>query len=113
MSGAAFHLQTAEGDGAPTPYEVTVTGEVDASNVVQFTRSVRDLPGARPVIFDLSSVKYLDSAGFAALDRLLAENAIVIVLSPGSFMYRVAELMCMPLYHDVGAARRALLGGAS
>jgi anti-anti-sigma factor len=113
VSRAVFHLQIPEGDGAPTPYEVTVTGEVDASNVVQFTRSVQDLPGARPVILELSSVKYLDSAGFAALDRLLAENVVVIVLSPDSFMYRVAELMCMPIHHDVGAARRALPDGAS
>jgi anti-sigma B factor antagonist len=113
VSRAVFHLHTAEGDGAPTPYEVTVSGEVDASNVVEFTRSVQELPGPRPVVLDLSDVKYLDSAGFAALDGLLAENAVVIVLSPDSFMYRVAELMCMPIHHDVGAARRALLDGAS
>jgi len=113
VSGAVFHLEVSEDDGTPTPYEVTVTGEVDASNVVQFTRSVQDLPGARPVILNLSNVKYLDSAGFAALDRLLGENTVVIVLSPDSFMYRVAELMCMPIHHDVGAARRALLDGAS
>jgi anti-anti-sigma factor len=90
-----------------------VTGEVDASNVVQFTRSVQDLPGARPVILNLSSVKYLDSAGFAALDRLLGENTVVIVLSPDSLMYKATELMCMPIHHDVGAARRTLLDGAS
>jgi hypothetical protein len=47
------------------------------------------------------------------LDRLLAENAVVIVLSPDSFMYRVAELMCMPIHHDVEAARRVLQDGAS
>jgi anti-sigma B factor antagonist len=113
VSRAIFHLERPdpEGVGAATPGEVTVTGEVDASNVVQFTRSVGDLPGARPVILQLSSVKYLDSAGFAALDRLLAEKAIVIVLSPGSFMYRVAELMCMPIHHDAEAARRVLRDG--
>jgi anti-anti-sigma factor len=113
VSRTVFHLQTPEGDGAPTPAEVTVTGEVDASNVAEFTRSVQDLPGARPIILELSKVKYLDSAGFAALDRLLAENAVVIVLSPDSFMYRVAELMCMPIHHDVEAARRVLQDGAS
>jgi anti-anti-sigma factor len=113
VSGAVFHLEVSEDDGAPTPYEVTVTGEVDASNVVQFTRSVQDLPGARPVILNLSSVKYLDSAGFAALDRLLGENTVVIVLSPDSLMYKAAELMCMAIHHDVGAARRTLLDGAS
>ena len=108
MTRAVFQLHVPDGDEVPTPVEVTVTGEVDASNVREFTRSVQDVPGARPVILQLSSVKYLDSAGFAALDRLLAENAIVIVLSPDSFMYRVAKLMCMPIHDDVEAARRAL-----
>lgn len=106
---AEFQLQTAP---APAPVEVTVTGEVDASNVVDFDRSVRELPGARPMILHLSSVKYLDSAGFAALDRLLADRQIVIVLSPKSLMYRVAELMCMPIHHDSKAARQALRNGA-
>jgi anti-anti-sigma factor len=110
MSSAEFELQTAP---EPTPVEVTVTGEVDASNVGDFDRSVRELPGERPMILHLSSVKYLDSAGFAALDRLLADHQIVIVLSPKSFMYRVAELMCMPIHHDAKAARRALRNGAS
>jgi hypothetical protein len=53
----------------------------------------------------------LDSAGFSALDRLLAEDEIVIVLAPDSFMYRVAELMCMPIHHDAKAARKALRDG--
>lgn len=109
MSRAEFELQA---DPEPTPVEVTVTGEVDASNVVNFDRSLRELPGERPMILHLSSVKYLDSAGFAALDRLLADQQIVVVLSPTSFMYRVAELMCMPIHHDAKAARRALRNGA-
>jgi anti-sigma B factor antagonist len=111
VSRAVFELHVPEGDEVPTPVEVTVTGEVDASNVREFTRSVSELPGERPLILQLSSVKYLDSAGFAALDRLLAENAILIVLSPGSFMYRVATLMCMPIHDDAETARRAAPAG--
>ena len=42
MSRAEFELQAAP---EPTPVEVTVTGEVDASNVVDFDRSLRELPG--------------------------------------------------------------------
>jgi anti-sigma B factor antagonist len=113
VTGAVFQLQTPDGAGALTPAEVIVTGEVDASNVREFTRSVQELPGARPVILQLSSVQYLDSAGFAALDRLIEENAIVVVLSPDSFMYRVAELMCLPIHHDAATARRALRDGVS
>ncbi|WIM87235.1 STAS domain-containing protein [Candidatus Mycobacterium wuenschmannii] len=109
MSRAEFQLEMAAGDGLT---EVTVKGEVDASNIVEFNRSVRDLPGDRPVVLQLSSVKYLDSAGFSALDRLLADDEILIVLAPNSFMYRVAELMCMPIHHDTKAARKALRNGA-
>jgi anti-sigma B factor antagonist len=108
MSRAEFQLQTLKDHGASVPAEVALTGEVDASNVVEFTQSVRELSGARPIILQLSDVKYLDSAGFSALDRLLADEQIVIVLAPDSFMYRVAELMCMPIHHDATAARKAL-----
>ena len=113
MSSAEFQLQVAENGDASKPAVVTVTGEVDASNVRAFARSVEELPGARPVILQLSNIRYLDSAGFSALDRLLADNAILIVLAPNSFMYRVAELMCMPILHDVEAARQVLRDGAS
>ena len=109
MTRAVFQLHNPDNGAASTaPAEVTVTGEVDVTNVDEFTRSVLDVPGPRPIILELSGVKYLDSAGFAALDRLLEQNAIVLVLSPDSFMYRVAELMCLPIHHDTQSARRAL-----
>jgi len=114
MTRAVFQLQIPESDtAAATPAEVTVTGEIDVTNVDEFTRSVLAVPGTRPVILQLSPIKYLDSAGFAALDRLLEQGAIVLVLSPDSFMYRVAELMCLPLHHDADAARRVLQENAS
>jgi anti-sigma B factor antagonist len=110
MTRAVFQLQYPESNGAApaAAAEVIVTGEIDVTNVDEFTRSVLDVPGPRPVILQLSGVKYLDSAGFAALDRLLEQNAIVLVLSPDSFMFRVVELMCLPIHHDAEAARRAL-----
>ena len=111
MNRAVFQLHVPESNQEPAPVEVTVTGEVDASNVREFTRSVSELPGERPLILQLSSVKYLDSAGFAALDRLIADKTILIVLSPDSFMYRVATLMCMPIHDDADTARRAALAG--
>jgi anti-sigma B factor antagonist len=114
MTRAVFQLQIPESDtAAATPAEVTVTGEIDVTNVDEFTRSVLALPGPWPVILQLSPIKYLDSAGFAALDRLIEQSAIVLVLSPDSFMYRVAELMCLPLHHDAEAARRMLQENAS
>jgi anti-sigma B factor antagonist len=65
------------------------------------------VPGPRPIILDLSGLKYVDSTGFAALDRLLAQDAIVVVLAPESVVYKAAEVMCLPLHHDVETARRA------
>ena len=109
MTRAVFQLHIPEsGNSAATPAEVTLTGEVDVTNVDEFTQSVLAVPGPRPVILVLSGLKYLDSSGFAALDRLLEQDAIVLVLSPDSFMYRVAELMCLPIHHDTESARRAL-----
>jgi anti-sigma B factor antagonist len=109
MTRAVFGLQYPESDGAAAiPAEATVIGEVDVTNVNEFTEAVLAVPGPRPVILQLSGVKYLDSAAFAALDRLLGQDAIVLVLSPDSFMYRVAELMCLPIHHDVETARRVL-----
>ena len=109
MTRAVFQLHNPESDAAAaTPAAVTVTGEVDVTNVYEFTQSVLAVPGPRPIILVLSGLKYLDSAGFAALDRLLEQDAIVLVLSSESFMYRVAELMCLPIHHDTESARRAL-----
>jgi len=109
MTRAVFQLRNPEsGTLAGTPAEVTVIGEVDVTNVEEFTRCVLAVPGGRPIILELSGLKYLDSAGFAAVDRLLARDAIVVVLSPESLVYKAAELMCLPFHHDVEAARRAL-----
>lgn len=114
MTRADFQLHYPDnGSAAASPAEVTVTGEVDVTNVDEFVQSVLDVPGPGPVILQLSTVKYLDSAGFAALDRLLEQDAIVLVLSPDSFMYRVAELMCLPIHHDAETARRVLQENAS
>jgi anti-sigma B factor antagonist len=114
MTRAVFQLQNSHnGAGAATAAEVSVIGEIDVTNVDEFTRSVLDVPGARPIILELSGVKYLDSAAFAALDRLLEQDAIVLVLSPDSFMYRVATLMSLPIHHDVEAARSVLQGNAN
>jgi anti-sigma B factor antagonist len=111
MNRAVFQLQNSK-NGAGSP-EVAVTGEVDVTNVDEFTRSVLAVPGTRPVILELSGVKYLDSAGFAALDRLLEQSAIVLVLAPDSFMYRVAELMRLPIHHDLETARRVVQENAT
>ena len=103
-----FQLHTARPNGTPHPREVTVTGEVDAANAADFTRAIHALPGPRPLIVNLSNVVYFDSAGFAALDRLLADKAIIIVIEPTSTLFKAAELMCMPVQPSTTAAHQAL-----
>lgn len=103
-----FQLHTASTDDAPHLIEVTVTGEVDAANAAAFTRAVREFPGPRPLIVNLSTAFYFDSAGFAALDRLLADKAIILVIEPHSALFTAAELICMPAHRSGADARQAL-----
>jgi hypothetical protein len=58
----------------------------------EFTQAVQELPGPRPLILHLSDADYFDSAGFAALDRLLAQKTIVLVIAPDSMLFKAAEL---------------------
>ena len=108
MNRAVFTLRNV-GD-RPTP-EVTVAGEIDVSNADDFAQSVGALPGARPIILELSRLQYLDSAGFAALDRLLAQGTAVVVISPESLVHKAAELINLPFHHDAETARQVLQQG--
>jgi anti-sigma B factor antagonist len=89
------------------PAEIAVTGEIDAANADSFAQSVIDMCHDQPVVVDLSRLVYLDSAGFAALDHVLAAGAVVVV-SPDSLIHRAAELMNLPFHPDVDTARRTL-----
>jgi anti-sigma B factor antagonist len=64
---AELTLNTDHGpDGAP---RVTATGEIDLSNVAQLIQALNTASAGarRGMIIDLSTVKYLDSAGINAL----------------------------------------------
>jgi anti-sigma B factor antagonist len=107
-NSAHFQLDTAATNRMLADDVVAVTGEVDAGNVAEFAQAVSDLPGPRPLIVDLSPVRYFDSAGFAALDRMLAERTIVLVIAPHGVLSKAAKLICMPAYGNADAARAAL-----
>lgn len=109
MSRTVFKLDSLACGGALTAStEVAVTGEIDATNADEFAQSLMALDGRWPIILQLSGLGYLDSAGFAALDRLLALGVIVVVLSPDSVVHKAAELMGLPFHHDTETARRVL-----
>lgn len=108
MTRNPFQLHKAPQNGEPHPTVITVTGEVDAAAAAEFTRAVHELPGPRPLILNLSQAFYFDSAGFAALDRLLADKAIVLVIESGSVLFKAAELMCMSSHLTNADARQSL-----
>jgi anti-anti-sigma factor len=107
MTGAVFTLQlTDASDGAPSV--ATVTGEIDVTSTEEFTQSINRLPADRPIVVDLSPLRYLGSAGFAALDRLLVERSVVIVIAPDSQVHRAAVVMELPFHADTDSALAAV-----
>ena len=107
MSRSVFELRPADAS-ASTSSVATVTGEVDVTNAEDFTKSIAALPGSRPIVVDLSRLSYLDSAGFAALDRLLADRTVLIVIAPQSPIHRAAVVMDLPFQQDTGSALQSL-----
>lgn len=110
MSQAVFTLQRLDmPDGAPSV--ANVSGEVDVTNAEDFTESITALSEGRPVVVDLSRLSYLDSAGFNALDQLLAGDRVLIVIAPDSPIHRAAVVMELPFRPDTGSAVRSFEDG--
>lgn len=72
---------------------VSVTGELDVSNV-EVLRSAVDsvLPGADSIIFDLSGLRFMDSAGIAVLAGAAQKVRLAYLRSPSAIVSRVIEL---------------------
>ena len=109
MSAAEMELRLTTHGGETAPHVLTASGEVDATNAGDFARSVRSLAGGREAVLDLTDLDYLDSAGFAALDELVASCRVRIVLGERSRIRRAATLMSLPYSDSVDDA----LGGSS
>lgn len=90
---------------------VEARGEIDATNAPQFQRELAPMAASHPLILDLTPLQYLDSAGFAVLDRILAAGSLRLVISPSSVLRRAAVLMGVPFHDSVDQAGDAL--GAS
>jgi anti-sigma B factor antagonist len=109
MTEAVFTLQLADTpDGAPSV--VTVSGEIDVTNTEDFADSISGLAADRPLVLDLSPLRYLDSAGFAALDRLLGKRNVVIVIAQESPVHRAALVMELPFHTCTDSALAAVRG---
>ncbi|MCH9730882.1 MAG: STAS domain-containing protein [Actinomycetia bacterium] len=107
MTNSVFtltHLDTP--DGAPTA--VSISGEIDVSNVDDFTDSMTSFSRPPAIIVELSALGYLDSAGFAAVDSLHAAGGFLIVIAPQSLIHTAAELLALPFHPDIQTACRTL-----
>ncbi len=66
---------------------LTATGEIDMSNVAEFTRALAEAQGDGTVIVDLRGLDYLDSGGINALFtqvdriRIIANPVLLPVLT--------------------------------
>jgi len=99
-------VELPEGSGATVP-AVQVRGEVDAASATDLSHAVREL-ASPSLIIDLSLVDYLDSAGFAMIDRLLDEIQAVVVISPDSVIRPAAEIINLPFHDSLTEARKSM-----
>lgn len=109
MTAANFTLKTTTDERGPVT--MAVTGELDATNAERFTAAVEEIAAGQPAVLDLSDLLYMDSAGFAALHRIVARHAVTIALSPHSPLRRAAALMGLPSHDTVEQAASALSQG--
>ena len=103
MSVYALHV-----DDHADPVAATITGELDRSNAEDLAAALDAVPGPRPVILDLSQLRFIDSTGFAAVIRMLEQRLIVLVVAPVSFLRKAAIVMGLPMHDHIDAARAAL-----
>jgi anti-sigma B factor antagonist len=73
---------------------ITLAGELDSSNVGRLETSVTAIVAERPerVVFDLSELRFMDSAGISVLVRLAAEVNAVLIRDPSPIVRRVIEI---------------------
>jgi anti-sigma B factor antagonist len=104
MSAAEVALRVAPQANAPGMQVLTATGEIDVTNAAEFANDLRSRVGDQGAVLDLTDLDYVDSAGFAALDDLVASCGIRIVLGEGSKIRRAAALISLPFSDSVAAA---------
>lgn len=108
MSFELATLPSPPGAGQVIPV-VQVRGEIDGTNAAGLYEALARLASG-PLIVDLGSVGYFDSAGFAILDRLLGQSPVAVVVPPGSVVRTAMSLLDLPFHDSIDAARAALRG---
>jgi len=87
---AELSIETVPG---PTPV-IRLSGELDSSNVGRLEATVASVLKAPPerVVFEMSELRFMDSAGISVLVRLAAEVEQVEIRDPSPIIRRVIEV---------------------
>jgi anti-sigma B factor antagonist len=80
-------------DPVGTPI-VSLAGELDSSNAASLESALASVTAARPerLIFDLSALRFMDSAGIAVLIGAAAKVDAVQLRDPSPIVRRVVEI---------------------
>ena len=72
---------------------VALSGELDSSNAASLKERVASIPSqpAAPLIFDLTGLRFMDSAGIAVLIGAAANAGSVSIRNPSPIIRRVLE----------------------
>ena len=73
---------------------ITISGELDSSNVARLEATIASVTAERPaqLVFDLSGLRFMDSAGISALIGAAAKVDAVRLRQPSPAVSRVIEL---------------------
>jgi anti-sigma B factor antagonist len=80
-----------EASGAPV---ITLSGELDSSNVASLRARIASITAGHPerLVFDLSELRFIDSAGISALIEAASKVDAVRLRDPSQAVMRVIEL---------------------
>jgi anti-anti-sigma factor len=87
---AVIDTRSDPSNGGPV---IAVSGEIDMSNVEELEATVASIAGKHPnrVVFELSGLSFMDSAGVAVLLNV-ARSIDVVLRNPSPAVRRVVEL---------------------
>jgi len=92
LDGGAPELRIETRPGPPPL--ISLAGELDSSNAARLSATVETALAERPerVVFELSDLRFMDSAGIAVLVRLAAEVDVVELRDPSPIVRRIIEI---------------------
>ena len=100
-------------DVSQTPGVFRLSGEIDESNVDNVETELSSSVGHRRAVVDLSSLRFIDSAGFKMLLSVGTSREIALVLSPTAVPRRAMEVLglkaLIPVFDSTDEATKGFL----